>query len=50
MVKSEEQQPKEEMDDLHVKLKNTSIELKKTQARNKTLKKHEQVRYASFRC
>lgn len=30
------------------KLKNTSIELGKTQARNKTLEKHEQVRYVGF--
>lgn len=50
MVKSEEQQPKEKMNDLQVKLKNTSIELEKTQVRYKTLEKHKQVKYASFCC
>lgn len=50
VVESEVQQLKVEMDDLQVKLKNTSIELGKTQARNKTLEKHEQVRYVGFCC
>jgi len=43
VVESEVQQLKVELDDLHAKLKNTSIELGKTQARNKTMEKHEQV-------
>ena len=47
VVESEVQQLKVELDDLQAKLKNTSIELGKTQARNKTLEKHEQVRYPS---
>ena len=43
VVESEVQQLKVELDDLHAKLKSTSIELGKTQARNKTMEKHEQV-------
>ena len=43
MVESEVQQLKVELDDVQAKLKNMSIELGKTQARNKTMEKHEQV-------
>lgn len=44
VVESEVQRLKVELDDVQAKLKNTSIELGKTQARNKTMEKHEQVR------
>lgn len=43
VVETEVQQLKVELDDVQAKLKNTSIELGKTQARNKTMEKHEQV-------
>lgn len=43
VVESEVQRLKVELDDVQAKLKNTSIELGKTQARNKTMEKHEQV-------
>ena len=43
LVESEVQQLKVELDDVQAKLKNSSIELGKTQARNKTMEKHEQV-------
>lgn len=43
VVESEVQQLKVELDDMQAKLKNTSIELGKTQAKNKTMEKHEQV-------
>lgn len=43
VVESEVQRLKVELDDMQAKLKNTSIELGKTQAKNKTMEKHEQV-------
>lgn len=48
VVESEVQQLKVELDDVQAKLKNTSIELGKTQARNKTMEKHEQVTLVKF--
>ena len=43
VVESEVQRLKVELDDMQAKLKNTSIDLGKTQAKNKTMEKHEQV-------
>ena len=43
LVESEVQQLKVELDDVQAKLKSTALELGKTQARNKTMERHEQV-------
>ena len=47
IVESEVQQLKVELDEVQAKLKTTAIELGKTQARNKTMERHEQVRSLS---
>lgn len=47
LVESEVQQLKVELEDVQSKLKSTVLELGKTQARNKTMERHEQVRCCS---
>ena len=47
VVESEVQQLKVELDEVQAKLKSTALELGKTQARNKTMERHEQVRFLS---
>ena len=44
VVESEVQRLKVELDEVQAKLKSTAIELGKTQARNKTMERHEHVR------
>ena len=44
VVESEVQRLKVELDEVQAKLKSTAIELGKTQARNKTMGRHEHVR------
>ena len=43
LVESEVQRLKVELDEVQAKLKSTVLELGKTQARNKTMERHEQV-------
>lgn len=47
VVESEVQTLKVELDEVQAKLKSTTIELGKTQARNKTMERHEHVRIIS---
>ena len=47
IVESEVQTLKVELDEVQAKLKSTAIELGKTQARNKTMERHEHVRIIS---
>lgn len=47
VVESEVQQLKVELDEVQAKLKSTALELGKTQARNKTMERHGQVRFLS---
>ena len=44
VVESEVQRLKVELDEVQAKLKSTAVELGKTQARNKTMERHEYVR------
>ena len=44
VVESEVQRLKVELDEVQAKLKSTAVELGKTQARNKTMERHEHVR------
>ena len=43
-MESEVQRLKVELDEVQAKLKSTAVELSKTQARNKTMERHEHVR------
>ena len=44
VVESEVQRLKVELDEVQAKLKSTTVELSKTQARNKIMERHEHVR------